>query len=289
MVLSAGRLIGRRIWIRWVMVVFHALFAAAWFFPDINFRRSLIVWVVLQLGVHVGYHRYFAHVSFKTHPWFEFLLAGIGCLSFQNGPLWWASKHRRHHRLSDTADDYHSPARGLWHAHIGWLWDVGVEEIDGQLIPDLFRPIPLLVERHQRILHLLYAALLVLFLGWSAILTLWIIPIVICWHTTFATNSICHLVGSQPFVCRPRGLCLARNNAIVAILNLGEGWHNNHHAHPAWAHHGFYRWYQFDFAYLVLIMLNKLHIIWALQRCPSSGLMGQLADSTKEGSGASGW
>src|SRR5712692_4777251 len=175
----AGRLVERRVWMKWVMVVFHAVFVAAWFVPDVDLGASLAVWFLLQLGVHVGYHRYFAHASFKTHPWFEFLLAGIGCLAFQNGPLWWASKHRHHHWLSDTDDDDHSPIRGFWHAHMGWLWDVGAEEIDRQLIPDLCRPIPLWVEQHQRMLHLLYGASLALFLGCPALLTLWIIPVVI--------------------------------------------------------------------------------------------------------------
>jgi len=248
------------------MVCFHALFVIAWFVPGVDFTISILVWFLLQLSVHLGYHRYFAHASFKTHRWFEFVLAAIGCLAFQNGPLWWASKHRRHHSLSDTAEDDHSPLRGFWHAHIGWLWDHGVEEIDRHLIPDLCRPVPVWVEAHQRILHLAYVSALVLLFGWPALLTLWVVPIVLCWHTTFATNSICHLVGSQPFDCRPRDICLARNNLVVAILNLGEGWHNNHHAHPGYANHGFYKWYQFDLAYTILLILARLKIIWGVKR-----------------------
>ncbi len=182
----AGRLVERRVWTKWLMVAFHVLFAAAWFVPGVDFEVSLAVWFLLQLGIHIGYHRYFAHVSFKTHPWFEFLLACIGCLAFQNGPLWWASMHRRHHRLSDTAGDDHSPTRGFWHAHIGWLCSPGVENIEWPLIRDLCRPIPLWMEQHQRIVHLAYGAVLACVFGWSSLLTFWIVPTVICSH------DICH-------------------------------------------------------------------------------------------------
>jgi stearoyl-CoA desaturase (delta-9 desaturase) len=262
----AARLVERRVWTKWLMVAFHVLFAVAWFVPGVDFGASVAVWFLLQLGIHIGYHRYFAHASFKTYSWFEFLLACIGCLAFQNGPLWWASMHRRHHRLSDTAGDDHSPTRGFWHAHIGWLCEPGVENIEWPLIRDLCRPIPLWMEQHQRGVHLAYGAVLACVFGWSSLLTFWIVPTVICWHTTFATNSICHLVGSQPLPCQPRGSCQARNNIVVAILNLGEGWHNNHHAHPACAHHGFYRWYQFDVAYIIVLLLARLKIVWAVNK-----------------------
>ena len=259
-----GQRLQRRVWTAWVMLTFHLLFVASWWLPNSNVCESLLVWFVLQLGVHLGYHRYFAHAAFKTSAAFELLIACIGCLAFQNGPLWWASTHRQHHRVSDTEADPHSPQRGFLHAHIGWLLHKEVDVIDWRLIPDLQRPIPLWVERHQRVLHLLYVSSVLLLGGWPALLTWWIVPIVLCWHTTFATNSLCHLFGSQPFAPRPHGLCAARNNAIVAILNLGEGWHNNHHAYPARAHHGFYRWYQWDMVYIVLLLLAKVRVIWEL-------------------------
>ncbi len=260
-----GRRIQRSVWTKWVMIAFHMLFVVSWWLPGVNLFGSLLVWFVLQLGVHLGYHRYFAHASFKTCAAFELLMACVGCLAFQNGPLWWASKHRHHHRASDTDADHHSPNSGFWHAHIGWLLSKKADEVDLRLIPDLLRPVPLWVERHQRALHLLYVSSLVLIFGWPALLALWIVPIVLCWHTTFATNSICHRFGSRPFASWPRGSCSARNNAIVAIVNLGEGWHNNHHAHPGCSHHGFYRWYQWDIVYIVLLLLARVRVVWALK------------------------
>src|SRR5207247_11162427 len=91
---------------------------------------------------------------------------------------------------------------------------------------------------------------------------------VLCWHTSLGTNYFAHAVGSHPAECPPRGSCAARNNALVALLDLGEGWHNNHHAHPTYAHHGFYRWYQVDVVYLVLLVLEQLGIIWDVKRRP---------------------
>ena len=99
----------------------------------------------------------------------------------------------------------------------------------------------------------------------AALLSFWIVPIVFCWHTTFSTNSICHRFGSHPFSSRPSGSCFARNNATVALLNLGEGWNNNYHAYPARSHHGFYRWYQWDLVYVVLLLLSKVGVVWALK------------------------
>ena len=251
---------------KWVILAFHGLFASSWFLYDLNLLGSLLAWFFIQFGVHAGYHRYFCHGSFKTYPWMEFVLACMGCLAFQNGPLWWASKHRAHHRLADTEDDAHSPKHGFWHAHIGWLWQEGMERIDWRLVPDLCRPIPVWVEKNQVFIHLFYVSCLVLSFGWASVLTLWIVPIVLCWHTTFATNSVCHLLGTQPFETRPHGYCSARNNIVVAMLNLGEGWHNNHHAFPACSHHGFHQPYQLDIVYLVLFVLEKFNVLWDLKR-----------------------
>jgi len=252
---------------RWVILLFHALFAVWWLQADRNVQGVMVIWLLLQLGIHAGYHRYFAHGSFKTYPWVEFLMACVGCLAFQNGPLWWASKHRQHHRFADTNDDPHSPSHGFWHAHIGWLWreDDEINRLDWQAIPDLCRPVPIWVERHQGGIYFFYGALVVIMFGWSSLLTFWIVPVVLCWHTTFATNSICHLRHADQFASHPGGSCMARNNAIVAMANLGEGWHKNHHTHPARCNHGFYKWYQVDVIYLVLLLLKKLNIVWNIK------------------------
>jgi len=265
---DTGRSWQRLIRSKWAFLILHAGFVAAWFIPSFNVLATLLPWFVLQFSVHAGYHRYFAHRSYKTHPWFELLLACSACLALQNGPLWWVSKHRHHHRSADTPDDRHSPAHGFWHAHIGWLWCNGdeIDRIDWDLVKDMRRPIPIWVERNQLALHGFYVLSVFLCGGPAGIFTFWVVPIVLCWHTTFATNSICHLVGARPYALQIPETCLARNNGVVAIANLGEGWHNNHHAYPSCCHHGFHRWYQLDITYTVLFVLEQFGIVWGLRK-----------------------
>jgi stearoyl-CoA desaturase (delta-9 desaturase) len=251
---------------KWTFLLFHLLCLLYCVVGRVDFIGSFTVWFVMQMGVHSGYHRYFSHASFRTYPWFEFILGCAGCLAFQNGPLWWASKHRRHHQFADTGNDLHSPTKGFWHSHVGWLWSKEADDIDCKLIPDLLRPIPIWIESYQVWIHVIYVSTVYLLGGWNGLLAWWITPVVVCWHTTFATNSFCHTIGSHPYKCRPYGFCMARNNFLVAIANLGEGWHSNHHANPSRCHHGFYRWYQLDIVYIVLLFLEKLGIVWGLKR-----------------------
>jgi stearoyl-CoA desaturase (delta-9 desaturase) len=249
--------------------VFHLLFAASWFVGQPDLLGSLLVWFILQVGVFAGYHRYFSHRSYKTHPWFEFVLACLGSVAVQAGLFWWVSEHRHHHRTADTDEDFHSPRNGFWHSHMGWMFRKDVDDgIKWDLIRDLQTPHLLWVHRHENHIRLAYAASLALLFGWTGVLNYWVVPVVLCWHTSLATNSFGHALGTQPGECPPRGWCQARNNPVLALCNLGEGWHNNHHAYPAYAHHGFHRWYEVDVVYLVLLVLEKLGIIWDVRRRP---------------------
>jgi len=250
-------------------LIFHLLFAAWWFVGHPHPLGALLAWSILQVGVFAGYHRYFAHRSYKTHPWFEFVLAVLGSLAYQGGLLWWVSEHRHHHRTADTDADFHSPRDGFWRSHMGWVLRDDIDDrINWDLIPDLVRPHLLWVDRNDLRIKAAYAAALALMFGWTGVLTYWVVPVVWCWHTSLATNSFCHAFGSHRAECPPKGSCAARNNALVALLNLGEGWHNNHHAHPSYAHHGFHRWYELDVVYLFLLGLEKLGIIWDVKRRP---------------------
>jgi stearoyl-CoA desaturase (delta-9 desaturase) len=251
------------------LLAVHLLFAASWFVGTPNLLGSLLVWFVLQVGVWAGYHRYFTHRSYKTHPWFEVVLAVVGSLASQGGLFWWVAVHRHHHRTADTEEDFHSPYHGFWRSYMGWLLRDDVDDrIKANVSPDLRRPHLLWVERHDLGIRVAYAASLALLFGWFGILTYYVVPMVLCWHTSMGTNFFAHGIGSHPFGCPPRGSCTASNNALMALIDLGEGWHNNHHAHPSYAHHGFYRWYQVDIVYLVLLVLEKLGIIWDVKRRP---------------------
>src|SRR5262249_34933088 len=163
-----------------------------------------------------------------THPGIELALAATGAIAGQNGPLWWATMHRRHHRLADTDADYHSPARGLFHAPLGWLWKAGLAEADLGRHPDLAPPPLLRLEGPRLLRGGAYLAAVGLVWGLAGIGSYWVIPVVACWHTTAATNSVAPSFGTRPHACPPAS-CRATNNALVAWLNLGEGWHNNHH------------------------------------------------------------
>jgi stearoyl-CoA desaturase (delta-9 desaturase) len=228
---------------------------------DVDPRGAFLVWFTMQFAIHAGYHRCFAHRSFRTHPIIETLFACVGSVAGQNGPLWWATTHRRHHRFADTEGDDHSPTRGLFHAHMGWLWRRGLEEADLRRHPDLARPHLMWVEDHKLLLGGAYVALLWLAWGMSGVGSYWVIPVVICWHTTAATNSLAHTFGTRPYDCAPP-TCRATNNVLVAWLNLGEGWHNNHHANPACCHHGFYRWHQIDVTYALIWLLARAGLVW---------------------------
>lgn len=251
---------------RWVFPLFHLLLGSYCFGVAPRPIATLSIWLTMQIGVHAGYHRYFAHRAFRTWPLFEFVLGMTGCLALQNGPIWWSAKHRIHHLHSDTGLDCHSPNKGFLHSHIGWLMSKDIGAIDWRFVRDLRRPIPLWIEGHQDWIHGAYVLIIFLLGGWENLLNCWILPIVICWHTTFSTNSFCHAFGTRPHECHPRMACNARNNPLVAILNLGEGWHNNHHSNPSRAHHGYYRWYQIDVVYSVLYVLELLGLIWHVRR-----------------------
>jgi stearoyl-CoA desaturase (Delta-9 desaturase) len=216
-------------------------------------------------GVTVGFHRYFAHHSFKTTRWFQFLLAFAGSAALQKGLLWWVVQHRLHHRHSDEPDDPHSPVRdGFWHAHLGWLLSRRVREADHGLVKDLTRfPELVWLDRLWMLPGLVVAAICYVVLGWSGVVYSYCLTVAAAFQITFAVNSIGHLFGSQRFDTGDG----SRNNWLIGILALGEGWHNNHHRLPVSARHGF-TWYELDVSYLCIRMLELLGLVWNVKRPP---------------------
>jgi len=235
----------------------------------------VLVWFTMQFAVHAGYHRCFAHGSFRTHGVIEVVFACIGSIAVQNGPLWWAVTHRRHHQFADGDGDCHSPTRGLFHAHMGWIWNTALQDVDLRRHPDLARPCLIWVENHKCLIGGAYLLSLWLVGGVGAIGSYWLLPVVLCWHTTAATNSLAHSFGTRPYTCPPRASCLATNNALLAWVNLGEGWHNNHHANPACCHHGFYKWHQVDITYMIIWVLARVGLVWDVRTRPRRDGIGQ--------------
>lgn len=250
------------------------------------------LYIIRMFGITGGYHRYFAHRSYKTSRPFQFVLAWLGCTALQKGPLWWASHHRDHHRYSDTEKDVHSPVTsGVWWAHLGWILAPDYDETDLKSIRDFarFPELRWLNDRYWipgSILGFLCFLLggmsgtLVGLLGsapvvfafswnaaWSALVVGFFISTVLLYHGTFTINSLCHIFGSKRYATSDE----SRNNFWLALITLGEGWHNNHHHYQSSANQGFY-WWEIDISYCVLKCLSFVGLVWDIRKPPEKVL-----------------
>jgi stearoyl-CoA desaturase (delta-9 desaturase) len=213
-----------------------------------------------------GYHRYFSHRSYKLARVPQFLMAFGGITCAQKGPLWWASHHREHHRYSDTDRDPHSPQKGFWWSHVGWIMCDEYGGYNHEIIRD-FEKYPEIkwLNDHDWIGPWMLAVASWLIAGWSGLVVGFFGSTVLLWHSTFLVNSLSHISGRRRYVTSDT----SRNNPLVAFLTMGEGWHNNHHHYPSCARQGFY-WWEFDATYYVLRVLSWLHIVKDLKQPPAS-------------------
>jgi stearoyl-CoA desaturase (delta-9 desaturase) len=212
-----------------------------------------------------GYHRYFAHRSYKTSRWFQFVLAVGATATAQKGVLWWAAHHRRHHKGSDTADDLHSPFHGgFWWSHMGWILARDFEGTDHAAIKDFARyPELRWLDRWWIVPPIAVGVLSFLVGGWFGLVWAFAVSQVLCWHGTFTINSLSHLWGGRRYASGDD----SRNNPVLAIVTLGEGWHNNHHHYQVSARQGFF-WWEVDITYTVLRVLAVLGIVSDLHGVP---------------------
>jgi stearoyl-CoA desaturase (delta-9 desaturase) len=216
--------------------------------------RAAFLWLagsymVRMFGVTGGYHRYFSHRSYKMNRTAQFALAVLAQASGQKGVLWWAAHHRTHHRHSDAEGDIHSPVkRGFWWSHVGWVVSNEHDDYDQASVRDLARyPELRWLDRHHWVPTAAYALAVLLIGGTQAFLWGYIVSTVVLYHCTFSINSLAHVWGSRPFVTRDG----SRNNFWLALLTLGEGWHNNHHFSSGSCRQG-YRWWEIDLTYYIL-------------------------------------
>jgi stearoyl-CoA desaturase (delta-9 desaturase) len=227
-----------------------------------------------MFGITAGYHRYFSHRTFKTSRGFQFVLGCLGAASLQKGPLWWAAHHRVHHRWSDTPRDLHSPKqRGFWHSHVGWILSPEHDATDLALVPDLARyPELRWLNRYH------WAPALALTLACYALDGLrgvvWGMGVstVVLWHCTFTINSLAHVWGSRRYETTDT----SRNNLVLALITMGEGWHNNHHHYMNSANQGFF-WWEIDASYYLLRALSWVRVVRELRVPPAHVLRPQLA------------
>jgi stearoyl-CoA desaturase (delta-9 desaturase) len=222
-------------------------------------------YVIRMFGITAGYHRYFAHRSYRTSRWFQFVLAWVGCSAVQKGPLWWASHHRHHHQHSDQSEDVHSPERlGFWWSHLGWILCSKYKETNLRKIKD-FAKYPELrwLNRFHLIPGIALAAGCFLLAGWQGLVWGFFISTVLLYHSTFAINSLCHIFGKRHYETTGT----SRNSLLLALLTLGEGWHNNHHYYSTSANQGFF-WWELDISYYILRLLSLPHLVWDLRNPP---------------------
>lgn len=230
-------------------------------------------WVGLCIGIYYlrmfaitgGYHRYFSHRTYKTSRAFQFFMAALAQTSVQKGALWWAANHRHHHKFSDQAEDIHSPLHvGFWWSHAGWILSADHEKTDWDLISD-FKKYPELVwlNQYPHIPAVLLALTLFAFGGVSALFWGFFMSTVLLWHGTFTINSLSHVFGSRRYTTTDT----SRNNFWLALLTLGEGWHNNHHTYQSSTNQGFF-WYEIDITYYILKGLSAVGIVWDLRTPP---------------------
>lgn len=227
-------------------------------------------WVALALGsyfvrmfaITAGFHRYFAHKTFKTNRVFQFILGFLGTASIQRGPIWWAAVHRHHHRHSDTKADVHSPVtKSFYQSHIGWVFDRAYKTVDLPAMKDLTRfPELVWLDRYYLLPPMIYAAFFYLILGWQGVVWGMLVSTVFLWHGTFFVNSLTHVFGRRRFATKDH----SRNNWFVALLTLGEGWHNNHHFYPGSVRQGF-KWWEYDVSYYVLKALSWVGIVHTMK------------------------
>lgn len=241
---------------------------------------ALLLYGFRMFAITAFYHRYFSHRAFRTGRVWQFIMALAGNTSMQRGPLWWASVHRHHHQHSDDEEDVHSPGiRGFWWAHIGWLTSRRNFPTDYSKVKDLAKfPELKFLNRWDQLVPIAFGialwgtgALLERFapgLGTTgAQFFVWgfFISTTVLLHATLCVNSLAHTVGSRRFETDDD----SRNSLFLALITLGEGWHNNHHRYAFSARQGFY-WWEIDISYYLLKMLSWTGLIWDLRRVPDA-------------------
>jgi len=239
-------------------------------------------YLVRMFAITAFYHRYFSHRAFRTSRLVQFVFALICAATTQRGPLWWAAHHRRHHKCADRLGDPHTPRKGLFWSHMGWFLSRAHFATEWRQIPDLARyPELRWLDRFDFAVPVLFAValfglgeLLAYFApglgtsGWQLLVWGYFVATVALIHVTLTINSLAHRFGRRRFDTPDQ----SRNNIWLALLTLGEGWHNNHHHYPGSARQGFF-WWELDISYLVLRVMERLRLVRDLKPVPA-GILG---------------
>lgn len=266
----------RRVW-PFAALHLSALFIFVVGVSPIALTVAIALYLIRMFAITAFFHRYFSHKTFKTSRALQFLFALIGTSATQRGPLWWAGHHRHHHKTADTEQDPHSPNHGFWQSHCGWFMGRRYFATPVHAIRD-FACYPELrfLDRYDMLVPV--ALCLVLFLAGElmghyfptldtsgAQLVVWgyVISTLALTHATLSINSLAHRVGSRRYATRDQ----SRNNWLLALITLGEGWHNNHHHYAGSARQGFF-WWEVDISYLILKWMSWMGLVWDLKPVP---------------------
>lgn len=270
-------------WTRIVpMIIMHlAVIGVIWVgWSPVAVSVAVAMYVIRMFAITGIYHRYFSHRTFKTSRFMQFILALLGASAVQRGPLWWAAHHRHHHKHSDEEEDVHSPLQhGFLWSHIGWITTRGAFPTDYKAIPDLVKYKELrFLDRADLLIPVVLATGMftfgvVLNAIWPALGTsgpqmlIWgfFISTVCLLHGTCTINSLAHLIGRRRYETTDD----SRNSFLLAIITMGEGWHNNHHKYPGVTRQGFY-WWEIDVTYYILKSMSMVGLIWDLRPPPKA-------------------
>lgn len=258
--------------VNWANVIFlvvaHVAAVAALFFwswPAV-ITAVVLYWVGGSLGIGMGYHRLLTHRGYKVPKLVEYFLATCGTMALEGGPIQWVVTHRIHHAHADRPGDPHTPRDGGWWAHMGWiLWGTAQNHDDATIAryaPDLVKdPFYRVLNQFYYVPLLVVGVFLFIYGGWGVMLWGVFLRLALMLHATWLVNSATHLWGKQRFKTNDD----SRNSWWVAMLTFGEGWHNNHHAHPTSARHGV-RWYEFDLNWMGIRALQLLGLAHGIKR-----------------------
>jgi len=234
------------------------------------------MYAITSMGVTIGYHRLFTHSSFKTSRFMTAVLAAFGSMAIEGPVLQWVADHRRHHQCSDEEGDPHSPhlhsggileaLKGMWHSHMGWMINPRTKQSmryvgdlrKDKLVRSMSKLFPFFVLISLALPALLGGLITMTWMG-AFLGFLWGGLVRICFvhHVTWSINSVCHIWGARPFNTNDH----SRNNLIMGVFALGEGWHNNHHAFQSSARHGL-RWWQLDMSYIIIWFMSKVGLVY---------------------------
>lgn len=267
---ASGPTLAHRLWDPLPFVLVHvAVLGVFWSGVTVgSVALGVGLYLVRMWGLTAAHHRYFAHRAFKTSRAFQLVLAVIAQSTAQRGVLWWAAHHRVHHKHADGEGDVHSPVRrGFLYSHFGWIFDHN-DATRWDKVQDFVRfPELVWLDRHWLVAPVALAVACLAFGGLPGLFVGFFASTVAVWHATFLVNSLAHMRGTRRFATPDH----SRNNWFIALLTLGEGWHNNHHHYQSSARNGFY-WWEVDVTWYVLRALAAVGLIWDLRDPPPAML-----------------